>query len=99
MDVASGTPFPVVLGVSGGAVLVGTLAHEACLVGEAGPDVFGEAAGGDRSFCPGDKCERGTVWGPGQRWLVSWIVSLSRAVFWENKQTDHQVKLHWRQNP
>lgn len=67
MNVASGTSVPVFVGVSRGTVLVGTLLHEACLVGEAGPDVVGETGGEDRSFLTADKCEHGTVWGPGQR--------------------------------
>lgn len=66
MKVASRTSVPVFEGFSEGTALIGTLLHEACLVGEAGPDEVGET-GGDRSFLPADKCEHGTVWGPGQR--------------------------------
>lgn len=82
---ASCSRLSVDAGVLGGAVLGGALTCEA------GPDVVGETADGQRSLLPADMCEHGTVWGPGHRWVVSWMVSLSRAVFWKNKQMHHQM--------
>ncbi len=64
----------------------GSLACEDGLVGEAGPDFVGEAG-----LTGGADGGHGTVWCPGQRRVVSWRVSLSRAVFWRNRQADHQL--------
>ena len=93
MDVASGTAVPVILGALRRADLMGdlgvegfgSLARDACLVGEAGPDFVGEAGltgGADGTLLPADGGGHGTVWGPELRPVVSWRVSLSRAVFW-----------------
>lgn len=84
MDVASGTAIPIVLEGDASLAGFGTLVHGACLVGEAGPDFVGEAGligRSDGTFLQADKVEHGTVSGPGQRWMVSCKVSLSRAVF------------------
>lgn len=76
----------------------GSLARDACLVGEAGPDFVGEAgltgrAGG--TFLPADGGGgHGTVWGRGRRRVVSWRVFLSRAVLWENRQIHRQLDMH-----
>lgn len=83
-DAASGPAAAAVSGASREAVSVGeaslsdfgTLAHDACLVGEAGSS--GRA---DGIFSSANDGEIGTVWGPGQQRAVSWRVSLSRAVF------------------
>lgn len=64
----------------------GSLVRETRLVGEAGPDFVCEAGLTGRA-----DGGHGTVWGPGQRRVVSWRVSLSRAVFWENRQKNHQL--------
>lgn len=67
------------LGVAG----FGSLARDACLVGEAGPDFVGEAdltGRADGAFLLDDDGGHGTVWGRGRRRVVSWRVFLSRAV-------------------
>lgn len=89
VGVASGTAGAAVLGALRRAVLVGlgSLAWDACLVGEAGPDFVGET-GLAGTFLPADDGGHGTVWGCGRRWMVSWSVSLSRAVLCQNRQTD-----------
>lgn len=77
--------------LAGFARLVGeaTLFGDDDLAGEAGlgagPGLTGEAAltvraGG--TFLPANSGGGGTAWGPLQRRLVSWRLSLSRAVFW-----------------
>lgn len=81
--------------VAPGTAGFGSLARDACLVGEAGPDFVGEAGltgRADGTFLPADDGGHGTVWGPGRRRrVVSWMFSLSRAVFWQNRQTDRQL--------
>lgn len=93
MDVAPGTTVLAdLVGVAcvagfGSLVCNGHLAREH-FVGEAG--LTGEA---DGTFLPADDGGRGTVWDPGQRRTVSWMVPLSRAVFCQNKETNHQLDI------
>ena len=85
MGVAPGTAVLSVLGALVGDAGVAGFGSLACLVGEAGPDFVGEAGltgGADGTLLPADGGGHGTVWGPELRPVVSWRVSLSRAVFW-----------------
>lgn len=79
---ASGTAVPII--ASGGTVFVGgtdfgALARDAFFVGEVAPDFISEAMRGGGFLLVG--FEHGTVWRPEHRWAVSWMLSLSRAVF------------------
>lgn len=93
MDVAPGTTVLVVLVGDACVAGFGSLVRDGRLVGE---DFVGEAGltgGAEGTFLPADDGGHGTVWGPGQRWMGSWRVSLSRAVFWQNKETNHQLDI------
>lgn len=69
----------------------GSLVHDDLLDGE---DFVGEVAlnaGADGSFCPVVSDGFGTVCSPGRRRVVSRRASLSRAVFWQNKEINNQL--------
>lgn len=94
MDVTPGTADLVVLLGDARVAGFGSLERDARLFGEAGPDFAGEAGLTGRAngaFLPSDGGGEETVWGPGRRRVVSWRVSLSRAVFWQNRRTERQL--------
>lgn len=89
MGVAPGTAALAASVGDASAAGFGSSLRDAGLVGEAGLP-----GGADGTFLAADDGGHGAVRGSGQRRAGSWRVSLSRAVFWQNRQTDRQIFTH-----